>query len=169
MPFPAARYTLSHVDTAGGQRSGAGPCLYPQIYRLLPRGQSAQWKVHTRYLTHIQCRHIRDVSEEIAAASFSPEKDGGNTRQCPVSPRQIAQAAADQASPAPRVIVSAAVQPATGPYRASMEIGTSIGDTQPVLPQPKRSSNCHRVLFRPMAKTKCCANKIMRYYLRRRV
>ena len=169
MPFPATRHTLPYVDTAGGQRSGGDPCLHPQIHRLLRRGQSAQWKVHPYDLTHIQCGHVRNVSEEVAAASISQQKDGDHPRQCPISSRQTAQAVVEKASQAPRVIVSATLQSTTGAGRASVEVGTTTVDAQSILPKPERSTNRDRVLLRSVAETQCCAKEIMRHYLRRHV
>ena len=65
--------------------------------------------------------------------------------------------------------VSATVQSAAGSYRARLETGPPLGDTQPVLRHLGRSALRSRVVLRPLEKTKLSAATIMRHYLRRNV
>ena len=169
MPFPATRYPLPHVGTPGRQGPRRDPCLNPQVYRLLRRGQSSPWQIHSLNIPHIRCSYLRGIPENIVAASRAQQTDGRDTRQCPLPPRQTAQAAAAKASSAPRIAVSTAVQSATGSHRAGLEVGASIGHAQPVLCPPGGCEKRHRLMLRPVAKTQFSAAKIMRHYLRRYV
>lgn len=169
MPFPATRYSLSHVDPARGQGSSSDPCVHPQIHCLLWRCQPTEREVHLCTLTHIQCGHVRNVLEKTASPPVPGEKDGRHFGQRPLPPRQAAKAAAEETSETPRASVPAAIQPSTGSDRASVEVGSSIGHTQSVLCQSERGTNCHRILFRSVAKTQLSAAQTMRHYLRRYV
>jgi hypothetical protein len=69
--------------------------------------------------------------------------------------------------PGSAAAVSATLQPATRPDRASLETGPAPGDAQPLLRNPSRSAeSCHR-LFQSLAPTEHSVAPPMLHYLRR--
>lgn len=169
MPFPTTRHTLQNVDSARGQGPRCDPRVHAQIHCLFWSSQSTQWQVHSRYLTQFRRGHVRGVPEKAVAPSLAQKEDGRDIGQRSVSPCEVAQATFEETPGPSRTPVSATVQSSTRAYRASLEAGPSIGDTQPVLRQPGRGAGRHRLLFRSMAATQFSAAKIMRHYLRRHV
>ena len=167
MPFPATRYALSDVGSAGGKGSGAYPCAHSQVHRLLRCSQSTQRQVHLRYLAQVRRSHLRGVLEENAASSVAQKENGCGVGQRTVSPRQAAESVVEEASGAPRAAFPAAIQSTVGPYRAGLEAGSPFGDPQQVLCRPERSTGCHGNLLRPVVETQLSTAKIMRHYLRR--
>ena len=169
MPLPATWYPVPDVGTARDQRSGADACAYPQISGLLWCRQFGHRQVRTRDVREVRRGHIRDLSEEAAAASIPRQAHGRGTRQRQIPPCRASQAIALQVSRRPDATVSATVQPAVGTYRASLEVGSPHGNAQSVLRHAGRSALSGLNLLRPLETSKFDASKIMRHYLRRYV
>lgn len=157
MPFPATRYTLSHVGPARGQGSSSDPCFHSQIHCLLWRGQPTEREVRLCNLTRIQCGHVRSFFEKASSPPITSEEDSRHIGQCSLPPCQAAQAVIEKAPEVPRAVVPASIQSPTGSNRASVEVGSSIGHTQSVLCQPGRGTHRHRSLFRSLAKAQLSA------------
>lgn len=169
MPLSTTRYPVPHVDSARGQGSDRDPRLNPQVYRLLRCRQFAQRQIHICHLSHLQCGHVRGVSQAVVATSLARQNDGGDFGQCPLSPCQTTHSPVGKASSTPGVTVPTAIQPPTGADRARLEVGASIGHTQPVLRQSPRCASRHHLVLRSVATTQCCVAKTMRQYLSRHV
>jgi hypothetical protein len=151
MPLPATRLALSHVGTAGNQGPHLAACADPKVRGLLRR------------------RNVPALSQTAAAPKDLRTTHAPRARQRPLSsgttlglvfaPPCLRSAAA----------VSAALQPATCPDRASLETGPAPGDAQPLLRNASRSAeSCHKVL-RSLAPTEHCVAPLMLHYLRRYV
>ena len=65
--------------------------------------------------------------------------------------------------------VPAAIQPAIGANRTSLETHPKIGHTQPVLRDSWRGTRCRTAMLLQVAKAQLCIEATMRHYLRRYV
>ena len=169
MPLPTTWHPVPHVGAARDQGSGPAPCAHPQVGGLLWRGQSAQRQVRSLHVRDVRCRDVRDLSEDAAAASLPRHAYGAGTGQCPVPPRGSAQTVASKISRRAHPAVSATVQSAAGPRRASLEAGPPPGDAQPVLRHLGRRADRRLHMLRPLENTQLGAAEIMRHNLRRYV
>src|SRR5574337_683089 len=115
MPLPTTWHPVSYVGAARNQGSGSAPCSHPQVGGLFWGCQLAHRQVHLLAVRHVQRGHVRDLSEDAAAASFAWHAHGAGTGQCPIPPRGPAQTLASKISRRAHPAVSAAVQSATGP------------------------------------------------------
>ena len=148
MPLPPTWHPVPPVGAARDQGSGPAPCSHPQVGRLLRCRQLAHRQVRPFPGCPIQRGHVRDLSEDAAAASLPRHAHGAG--QCPVPPRGPAQTVASKISRQARPAGSAAVPPATGPRRASLEAGPPHGAAQPVLRHLGRRADR---MLPPLAKT----------------
>jgi len=169
MPFPATRHTVPDVGAARGQRPGADPCAHAQVGGLLRGGQFEDWQIRPLDVREIRRSYIRNLPEETVAAPLARQAHGHRARQCPIPPCHIAGAPVAQIPQSVGPAVLAAIQPATGSYRAGLEIGAASGYTQQVLRHLGRIALRSRIMFRLVEKTECGAVQIMRHYLRRYV
>lgn len=169
MPFPAARYAVPHVGSAGGQGSGGFPCANTQVGGLLRRGQPEQRKVRSLFVRHIQRANLRRIPETTPAPSLARQKDGARLGQRPLSPRQTARSFIAAASKAPDAAVLAALLSTTRSDRTSVETGTPVGDAQSLFRHSQRSPARSGILLRPLAKTEPGPTTAMRHHLRRYV
>ncbi len=169
MPLPTAWHPVSHVGATRDQGSDPVPCAHPQVGRVLRSRQFAHRQVHPLSVRHVQCGHVRDLSEDATAASLPRHAHGAGTGQCPVPPRGPAQTVTSTISRRAHPAVSAAVQSAAGPRRASLEASPPPGDAQPVLRHLGRRADRCRYMLRPLEKTQFSATEIMRHKLRRYV
>jgi hypothetical protein len=169
MPLPTTWHSVPHVGAARDQGSGAAPCAHPQVGRLLRGCQFAHRQVHPFAVRHVQRGYVRNLSEDAVAASLSWHAHGAGARQCPVPPRDLAQAVASNISRRAHPAVSAAVQSAAGPHRARLEARPPPGDTQSVLRHPGRRVDRHLHMLRPLENAQLGATEIMRHNLRRYV
>jgi transposase len=169
MPLPTTWHPVSPVGTARDQGSDPAPCAHPQVGRLCWCRQFAHRHIHPLSVRHVQCGHIRDRSEDAAAAARPRHAHGAGGGHCPVPPRGVAQTVASNISRRAHPAVSAAVQSAAGPRRARLEAGPPRGDAQPVLRHLGRSAHCRLNVLRPLEKAQLGAAEIMRHKLRRYV
>jgi hypothetical protein len=169
MPLPTTWHSVSYVGAARNQGSGSAPCPHPQVSGLCWGRQLAHRQVHPLSVRHVQRGHVRDLSEDAAAASLAWHAHGAGTGQCPIPPRGPAQTLAPKISRRAHPAVSAAIKSATGSHRARLETRSPHGDTQPVLRHPGRRGNCHLHLLRPLENTQFSATETMRHNLRRYV
>lgn len=169
MPLPTAWHPMPHVGAARDQGSDPAPCAHPQVGRVLRGCQFAHRHVRPFPVRDVQRGHVRDFSEDAAAASRPRHAHGAGAGQCSVPPRDPAQALPSKISRRTHPAVSAAVQPATGPHRARLEAGPPNGNAQPVLRHLGRRADRHLHMLRPLENTQCGATEIMRHNLRRYV
>lgn len=101
MPLSAPRHPLSCLGAARGERSRHPARADAPVHCLFRGGQSAN------LLPRVQCRHVRELPEGIAATSLTQPEDGGRSRPCTLPPRQTPQAAAGGSSGASRIVVPA--------------------------------------------------------------
>jgi len=169
MPLPAARHAVPYVGTARDQGSRAVPCAHPQVSGLLWRCQPGQRQVRPIHVREIRCSDVRGVSEETVAASHARQAHGDCARQRPVPPRHPVGPFAQKIPRSPDFAIPAAIQPAVGAHRTSLEIDSAHGNAQPLLCNSGRGACRSRHLLQPVAKCQSRAPSIMRHYLRRYV
>ena len=169
MPLPTTWYPVSHVGAARDQGSGPAPCAHPQVGGLRWRGQPEQRQVRSHHVRDVRCGDVRDLSEDAAAIALPQHTHGAGAGQCPVPPRGPAQTVASKISRRTHPAISAAVQSATGPHRASLEAGPPPGDAQPVLRHLGRRADRRLHVLRLLENTQFEAKETMRHNLRRYV
>ena len=169
MPLPTTWHPVSYVGAARNQGSGSAPCPHPQVGGLFRGRQLAHRQVHPLSVRHVQRDHVRDLSEDAAAASLAWYAHGAGTGQCLIPPCGPAQTLASNISRRAHPAVSAAVLSATGSHRASLEVGPPPGEAQPVLRQLGRRADRRLHMLRSLENTQFGATAIMRHNLRRYV
>jgi hypothetical protein len=169
MPLPTTWHPMPDVGATRDQGSDPVPCAHPQVDRVLRGRQFAHRQIHPLFVRHVQCGHVRGLSEDATAASVRQHAYGAGAGQCPVPPCDPAQTVAAKVSRRAHPAVSAAVQSAAGPHRAGLEAGPPHGDAQPVLRHPGRRADRRLHLLRPLEKSEFGATEIMRHKLRRYV
>ncbi len=160
MPLPTTWHPVPHVGAARDQGSGPAPCAHPQVGGVLRRCQFAQRHVRSLHVRYVQRGDVRDLSEDAAAASLPRHAYGAGTGQCSVPPRDSAQTVASKISRRTHPAVSATVQPATGPRRASLEAGPPHGDAQPVLRHLGRRADRRLHMLRPLENTQSVLRRL---------
>lgn len=85
------------------------------------------------------------------------------------APDHHAAAAVTQVPPRHGTAVPTHVQPAARPDRAVVETRPSLGNAQPILPDPRRAHRRGQRMLRSMEQTELDAAQTMRHYLRRSV
>ena len=167
MSLPATRFALSHVGTAGNQ----GPCLAARldskVYCLFRCRQFDHRSVHTHDVHDLQRRHLPELSQAVAAPKEARAAHDPDTRQRPLPSRITPGRVSAPPCSRSKATVSAALQSATGPDRASLEADPAPGDSQPLLCDAYRSAQSRQRLLRPLAPTKQSTAPPMRHYLRR--
>src|SRR5277367_266305 len=169
MSLPATRLALPHVGTARNQGPHLATCADPQVGGLLWRRQLAQWSVRSHDVRDFQRRHVPELSPASAAPADSGTAHDAGTGQRSLSSRNPLGAIFAPPRSTSTAGVSAAIQPAIGPDRASLEADAAPRNAQPVLRNASRSAQSGQRLLRPLAPTKQSAASIMLHYLRRRV
>ncbi len=157
MPLPATWYALPNVGAAGVEGPGAIARAHTQVDGLLWSRQLAFRKICPFPERTIRCGDVRSVSEKALAASLTRHAHGDRAGQCTIPPCHFTGSAVAQIQESVDLAVSATVQPTIGSSRARVEAGTSLGDTQSVLPHLGRIGFRRRVMFRPVEKTQFCA------------
>jgi hypothetical protein len=152
MPLPTARFTSSYVDTARNKGSGLAACADPQVCGVLRRGEFEHRQVCARYVQRIQCRNVQGFPQKIIASPFSRQTHGGCSGQCSVSPRCVAGTVPAQIPQCSNNAVLATIQSATRTNRTGLEARSTNRHPQSLLRYPRRSAQCHRNLFRSLAK-----------------
>jgi hypothetical protein len=167
MSLPTTRFALPHVGTTGNQGSDLAACADPQIRRLLWCCQLAQWSVRSHDVRDFQRRHVPELSQAPAAPTDTRTAHDAGTGQRSLSSRDPLGPILAQPRSTSTAVVSAAIQPATGPDRTSLEADPAPRNTQPVLRNASRSTQSRQRLLRWLAPTKQSAASIMLHYLRR--
>jgi hypothetical protein len=169
MPLPAARLPLPYVGTAGNQRSHPAARVDPQVRGLLRCGQSDHRPVRTHDVHRLQCRDLPGLPQATAASSKPRPSHDPRTRQRPLSPRHTPGSVSTSARSTPAGTVSAALQSATRPDRASLETGSPPRNPQSLLRYALRSARGRGRLLQSLAWTESSTPKTMLHYLRRGV
>ena len=167
MSLPTARFALPHVGTTGNQGSDLAARADPQVRRLLWSRQPAKRSVRSHDVQDFQCRHVPELSQAPAAPTDTRAAHDAGTGQRSVSSRDPLGAIFAPPRSASTTGVSAAIQPATGPDRTSLEADPAPRNAQPVLRNASRSAQSRQRLLRPLAPTKQSAASTMLHYLRR--
>ena len=166
MSFPATRFSLPHVGAARNQGPDSAACADSQIDILLWGGQPGYRTVHTNDVPHLQRGDLQDFPAASFASADARTPHDRRARQCPISPRKTPR----RLPAAPRSIatpaVPAALQPATGSNRASVEAGSAPGHSQSLLRHVARSARSRQRLLRSLAPAQQSAASTMLHYLR---
>lgn len=167
MSLPATRFALSHVGTAGNQGPHLAACADPKVRGLFRCRQFGHRSVRTHDVPDLQRRNIPELSQAAAAPKDSRATHDPRTRQRPLS--SCTPLGCILAPPCARsaATVSAALQPATCPDRASLETHPALGNAQPLLRNASRSAESRQRLLRSLAPTEPSAAPSMLHYLRR--
>lgn len=169
MPLPTARHTLPYVDSPRDQGSGVDPRAHAQIDRLLWRGELGDGEVCIQLVRNVRRQDIRDVSQVVVAPTHTRQTHGDRPGQRSIPPRQVTRTVAAKASQSVDPSIPAAVQPAVGADRASLETNPTPGHPQPILRNTWRGTHGCAEMLRTMAKTQHGSETFMRHYLRRYV
>ena len=169
VPLPTARHTLPNVGSPRGQRPGVDPRAHAQIDSLLWRGELGDREIRIQLVRHVRRQNIRDISQVTTAPPHARQTHGNRLGQRPIPPRQVTRAVVAKASQGADPPIPAAVQPAVGADRASLETDPTLGHPQPILRDAWRGAGRCRAVLRTMAKAQLSAETIMRHYLRRYV
>lgn len=151
MSLPATRFALSHVGTAGNQGPHLAACADPKIRGLFRRRQFDHRSVRTHDVPNLQRRNIPELSQAAAAPKDSRTTHDPRTRQRPLSSRTPLGRVFAPPCPGSTAAVSAAIQPATRPDRASLETHPAPSDAQPLLRNASRSAESRQRLLRSLA------------------
>lgn len=169
MPLPTTRHTLPNVDCARGQRPGADPCAHAQVGCLLRRGEPGDREIRIPLVRHVRCQDIRGVFDVAAAPPCKGKTHGHCLGQRPVPPCQATRAVAAKISQGADASVPAAIQPAVGANRTSLETHPTPGHPQPVLRDACRGTRRRAAMLRSVDKAELGVEAVMRHYLRRYV
>lgn len=132
MPFPTTRHSNPDVGTPGNKGPRVVACPGTQIGCLLRCGKLENGQIHSCGKRPFQRADIRVFSQEVAEMPRARKTHGDHFGQCPIPPRDFANPVIEKIPACFEVVVSAAIQPATRPYRTSLETGASLGYPQPV-------------------------------------
>lgn len=154
MSLPATRLALPHVGAAGNQRPHSAACTDPQVRGLFRCRQPGNRPVRAHDVPHLQRRHFPELPQKAAAPPADSRKANDlGAGQCPISSRDTpSRLPAPPCSP-PAAAVSAALQPATGSDRASLETDPATGNSQSLLRNPSRSTESGQRLLQSLAST----------------
>lgn len=173
MSLSAARLALPHVGASGGQRPHFAACSHPQVGRLFWSRQSAHWAVRAQDLQSIQCPNLPALPHAVAALPTARPSHDPHPRQ-----RSLSSCCNPGSLPSPtrcthESAVSSTLLPAARADRAGLEADAVPSNTQPLLPDTRRSTPSRQCLLQSLASTKCDLAKIMLHntmmlhYLRR--
>lgn len=147
MPFPTTRHSNPNVGTSGNKGSRVVACPCAQIDRLLRRSKLENGEIHSCCERPFQRTDIRVFSQEAPEMPYTREAHGDNFGQCPIPPCDFANTVIEKIPACFEVVVSAAIQPATRPYRTSLEACASLGYPQPVFCNIGRGSRSGHVML----------------------
>jgi|SRR5271156_706951 len=167
MSLPATWFALPNVGTAGDQGPNSAPCADPQVRGLLRRRQFEKRPIHTHDVPDLQRRDIREFPQALAAPAHPGAAHAPRARQRPLSSRQTPGSLPASSCPRSAAAVLAALQPAIGPDRASLEADPAPRDAQPLLRNAPRSAQGGQRVLRPVAPTERRIETIMLHYLSR--
>jgi hypothetical protein len=169
MPLPTTRHTLPNVDCAGDQRPGADPCPDTKVDCLLWRREFADREIRIRLVRYVRRQNIRSVFDVVAASTQPRQTHGDRVGQRPIPPCQATRAAAAQIPQSADAPIPAAIQPAVGANRTSLETHSAIGHPQPALRDTWRCARRRTEMLQSVDETQLGAEETMRRYLRRYV
>ncbi len=154
MPLPATWHPLPDVGATRGQGPRAAAYAHQKVGGVLWCRQSGQRQIRALHVREVRCSDVRDLSEKAAAPSLARQTHGGRTGQRQIPPCHPIGAFAQEVPQGTGIALLAAIQPAVGSDRASLEVGTPHGHTQPILCHSWRGAHRDRPLLRSLAKTK---------------
>ena len=167
MSLPATRFALSHVGTAGNQGSDSAARIDPKVRGLFRRRQFDHGSVHTHDVHDLQRRNILEISQAAGAPKEARTAHDSGTRQCPLPRRTTPGRVSTPPCSGSAATVSAALQSATCPDRASLETDSALGNPQPLLCNASRGAQSHQFLLQPVAPAEQSTAPPMLHYLRR--
>ena len=155
MSLPATRFALPHVGAAGNQRPHPAACADPQVRGVFRRRQLGHGPVRAHDVPHLQRRHFPELPQKAAAPAESRKANDPRTGQCPISSCDTPGSFPTPTCPPTAAAVSAALQPAARSDRASLEADPAPGNSQSLLRNPSRSTECGQCLLQSLASTEC--------------
>ena len=167
MSFPATRFALPHVGTAGNQGPSLAARLDPKVHCLFRCRQFAHGSVHPHDVHDLQRRNLPELSQAAAAPKEARTAHDPGTRQRPLPSRLTPGRVSTPPCSKSAVAVSTTLQPSTCPDRASLEAGPAPGNPQPLLCNASRSAQSRQFLLQPLAPTEQRLAPSMLHYLRR--
>src|SRR5438874_1650897 len=153
MSLPATRFALSNVGATGNQGPHLAARADPKVRGLLRRRQFGHRSVRTHDVRDLQRRDVPALSQAAAAPKDLRTTHDPGARQRPLSSRTTPGHVFAPPCSRSATAVSTALQPATGPDRASLETGPAPGDAQPLLRNASRSAQSGHRLLQSLAPT----------------
>lgn len=138
VPFPAAWKSLHDVGASGRQGSNIASCSNAKIHCSIRSGQPVRRTVGDPILFEIRCRHFWRLPEEIAAPPSMQSAHCSYSRQCPLSPRYIAEALPFRKALCSIAFFPSAIQPRTKSGGKSLETGEKAMHSQSILSTAQR-------------------------------
>jgi len=142
MPFPTARHTLPHVDSAGRQGSHSAARAHTQVRGVLRRRQHPNWQAGHRLRVAIQRRVVLTLSKDAPQASRPRQAAGVDTGQRQVPPCPRTTTLATPTTRGAYAAVLAPIQPGTQSDRACLETHSQVGHPQSAFPRARRRHRC---------------------------
>ena len=167
MPLPTTRFALSHVGTAGNQGPHFAACTDPKVRGLFRCGQFGQRSVRTHDVPDLQRCDFPDFPQAPLAPTNSRTPHDRRARQCPLPSRETPGRLSSSTCPTVASAFPAALQPATGFDRASVEADPAPGNSQPLLRNTSRRTKSRQRLLRSLAQAQQSTPSPMLHYLRR--
>ena len=167
MSLPATRFALPHVGSAGNQGPDPAACADSKVGGLLWGRQFGHRTVRTNDVPYLQRRHVPDFPQAVASPANARTPHDPRARQRSLSSRKAPGRLPSLPCSTVAPVVPAALQPATGSDRASVEADSAPCYSQPLLRHAGRRAESRQRLLRPLAQTQQGAASIMLHYLRR--
>jgi hypothetical protein len=167
MSLPATRLALPHVGSARNQRPDSAACSDPQVGGLLWSRQPGYRAVRTNDVPYLQRRHVPDFPQALASPANARTPHDRRARQRSLSSRKTPGRLPSSQCSTVASAVPAALQPATGSDRASVEADSTPCHSQSLLRHARRSAESRKCLLRSLAQAQQGAASAMLHYLRR--
>src|SRR5580704_7098799 len=146
-PHAAARTVLLEVTFIQAPQLDVGTASQTAKFFLLPQLSADP----TGRLEGVAC--VPELPQKAAAPAESRKANDPRTGQCPISSCDTPGPFPTPTCPPTAAAVSAALQPAAGSDRASLEADPAPGNSQSLLRNPSRSTECGQCLLQSLAST----------------
>src|SRR5271154_2236142 len=167
MPLPTTRFPLPHVGAARNQGSDPAARANSKVGGLLWCRQFGYRAVRTDDVPYLQRRHVPDFPQTVASSANARTPHDRRARQRSLSSRKTPDRLSSSPCSTVAPAVPAALQPAIGSDRASVEADSAPCYSQPLLRHAGRCTESRQRCFRSLAQAQQGTASIMLHYLRR--